>query len=278
MSAGPTGAAPSPSVEDVAREVIGWLRTGPDVDRADLGECVLVNRRLPHLWFASATRVRFDPAGVVDAIARVRAWFHDRGRAEFVWVLGPDHAPGDLVERLVAGGARREPGILTAMVLDHEPPAGPPGIEVRPVATFDEFVLGEEILAAGFGFSEADVAAEREAYGRSWAHWQTEPDRLFLLAWHDGRPIAEAGMAPTSAGPFVLSGGATLPEARGLGAYRALVRARWDEAARRGTPAPRGTPALVVQASPMSRPILERSGFRAVGEITLLIDRSSPPG
>ena len=261
---GSSGGRPTP--DEVAGELIGWLKTGPGVDRADLGNCVLVNRRLPHLWFASATRVRFGPDEVDGAIARVRAWFRERGRSEFVWVLGPGHEPPDLVSRLVASGAHIEPGGLTAMVLDHEPPPAPAGIEIRPVRTFEEFVRSQEITGAGFGFSEAEVAAERAAYRGSWDHWRAEPDRLFLVAWLDGRPIAEAGMAATLAGPFALSGGATLPDARGHGAYRALVRARWDEAVRRGASA------LVVQASPMSRPILERSGFRPVGPVDLVID------
>jgi predicted GNAT family N-acyltransferase len=50
----------------------------------------------------------------------------------------------------------------------------------------------------------------------------------------------------------------TLPSARGRGAYRALIAARWDEAVARGTPA------LAVQAQETSRPILERCGFEVV--------------
>ena len=52
------------------------------------------------------------------------------------------------------------------------------------------------------------------------------------------------------------AGGATLPEARGRGCYRALVRARWDEAAKLGLPG------LAVQAQyGSSAPILRRLGF-----------------
>ncbi|HEU5212144.1 MAG TPA: hypothetical protein VFU10_05190 [Gaiellaceae bacterium] len=65
---------------------------------------------------------------------------------------------------------------------------------------------------------------------------------------------------------LLLHGGATLPEARGRGAYRALLRARWDEAVARGTPA------LITQGGSMSRPILERAGFRRVGHIHMLVD------
>jgi hypothetical protein len=64
----------------------------------------------------------------------------------------------------------------------------------------------------------------------------------------------------------VLNAGSTLPEWRGRGAYRALVRARWDDAV------VAGTPALVTQAGRMSLPILERIGFVAVCEIRALMD------
>jgi len=71
--------------------------------------------------------------------------------------------------------------------------------------------------------------------------------------------------------PFAgfLSGASTLRDFRGRGIYRALVRARWEEAVRRGTPA------LIIGAGSMSQPIVERIGFRAVAEQHLLLDRSS---
>ena len=64
-----------------------------------------------------------------------------------------------------------------------------------------------------------------------------------------------------------LAGGSTREEMRGRGAYRALVRARWDAAVERGTPA------LTVGAESMSRPILERLGFIDVGWTGCLTDR-----
>jgi predicted GNAT superfamily acetyltransferase len=55
--------------------------------------------------------------------------------------------------------------------------------------------------------------------------------------------------------------------ARGRGAYRALVRARWDDAVARGTPA------LVTEALPdTSYPILKRVGFVDVCTIRRLED------
>lgn len=68
----------------------------------------------------------------------------------------------------------------------------------------------------------------------------------------------------------MLIGGGVLEHARGGGVYRALVRARWDDAVAAGTPA------LVTQAGALSRPILERLGFEAVAEIEILLDREFP--
>jgi predicted acetyltransferase len=60
-------------------------------------------------------------------------------------------------------------------------------------------------------------------------------------------------------------GGVTLPDARGRGAYRALLRARWDEAVRRATPA------LVLHAEDASRRVLERIGFERAGNVVELV-------
>ena len=76
--------------------------------------------------------------------------------------------------------------------------------------------------------------------------------------------MAYAGAIAGRCGVF-LTGGVTIPEARGRGAYRALVRARWDEAVRRGTPA------LVVHAEDASRRVLERIGFQHVCQIVELV-------
>ena len=64
-----------------------------------------------------------------------------------------------------------------------------------------------------------------------------------------------------------LIGGSTAEWARGRGVYRALVRARWNYAAARGTPA------LVTDADPAtSYPILRSLGFEDVCTIRRLED------
>ena len=77
--------------------------------------------------------------------------------------------------------------------------------------------------------------------GAAAARRRSQQRRLPRLV--DGKPVARASGSFGEHG-VTLFGGATLPEARGRGAYRALVAARWDDAVARGTPI------LVTQAGP----------------------------
>ena len=90
-----------------------------------------------------------------------------------------------------------------------------------------------------------------------------------FLAFIEGRPAASAQLVWLSNGFPYLGGASTLSEYRGRGAFRALIRIRWDEAVAHGKPI------LLVQAGKMSAPIFRRLGFEATAEITMLRDRSS---
>jgi hypothetical protein len=90
-----------------------------------------------------------------------------------------------------------------------------------------------------------------------------------FLARVDGRPAASA-LAVFAPEGVLLVGGATRPWARGRGAYRALIRARWDAAV------DRRSPALVIQASSMSGPIARRLGFVELFRIQQLVDVAGP--
>jgi hypothetical protein len=87
----------------------------------------------------------------------------------------------------------------------------------------------------------------------------------------DGAIVGAGRSMPVEQG-LLLFGGATLPEARGRGAYRALIRARWEEAVGRGAAA------LFTQAGAMSRPILEKLRFEQVGHVHLLLDEFGNSG
>src|SRR5438445_510679 len=139
------------------------------------------------------------------------------------------------------------------MLLTTEPPLGPADVEARSVRTAEEYAAARLL--------QFDVFDSPAGHRRNRAALREEFERgeggAVYAAWVDGTlaGAARAFFAPQGA---VLAGGATAEWARGRGAYRALVRARWDDAVRRGTPA------LAVGAGAMSRPILERLGFEQV--------------
>jgi len=81
-----------------------------------------------------------------------------------------------------------------------------------------------------------------------------------VLARLDGHPVSTGGF--TLVGEYArLWGAATIPAARGRGAYRAVLAERMRCAAEMGA-----TTALVKGRIATSAPILERLGFRRFGE------------
>ncbi|HVC86032.1 MAG TPA: hypothetical protein VNC40_01250 [Gaiellaceae bacterium] len=180
-----------------------------------------------------------------------------RGRTGLTWEVGTHATPADLTERLLGAGLvdDQPTPLAIGMVATHPPASAPAGVEVRRAGTPDEHLASARIAAIAFGMPEPTEARP-----------ENDPRNVVYLAYLDGRPVARAS---ASFGEHAVSlfGGSTLPEARGRGAYRALVAARWEDAVARGTPA------LVTQASPMSRPILAKLGFREVCEIRILLDR-----
>ena len=185
------------------------------------------------------------------------------------WWIGDSSTPPALADRLRGlGFAAPEPPTeprLTAMALIEQPEA-PAEIEVRRVETLEDYVAARELEWSAFGMPEEQRTAARASLPELWARVRANPWTQTFLACVDGQPAATGLMLFAESGAALI-GAATLPELRGRGAYRALVRARWDEAVARGTPA------LVVQAGTMSRPILERLGFVAVATIEVLVDR-----
>ena len=212
-----------------------------------------------------AQRFRIGDDGVEAVVTEVRGIVRARGRTALTWEVGSSATPRDLVEQLLALGMvdDREP-LAIGMVLDRPPAPAPADVEVRRVETMDEQRVASRIAAIGFGMKPDDVGVEDPE--------PPVPGIETYLAYIDGQPIAR-GTAAFSEHGVTLFGGATLPEARGRGAYRALVAARWADAVAAGKPA------LVTQAGAMSRPILQRLGFREICEIRILLDELVPaPG
>lgn len=207
-------------------------------------------------------RQRFEAAELDEVIEEVRGILRARGRASTQWEVGSAARPEGLVEMLVQRGIARDSDPLAlALVLSRPPPAGPDGVLARRVESYEEYAAGCEVQWEAFATPAAERDDQRAGLPERWA----ESTTTMHVALIDGEVVAAGTCAPTAHG-LVLFGGATLPRARGQGAYRAVIAARWAQAVSAGTPA------LLTQAGRMSAPILARLGFERVGTVDMLID------
>jgi hypothetical protein len=215
-----------------------------------------LSAELGHTWMA-VERVRLGEDELPQAIAAVDAFMHESGTERASWWLTERSTPHE--DAFLSAGLElvESDYLFAAMVLTREPPTVEE-IEVRRIATFEEYVESRRLALEAFAEQhEREPTAEQLE-----AEWAAQTDPTFA-AWLDGRMASVGRAVFTRAGGYLM-GGSTAAWARGRGAYRAVVRARWDEAVRRGTPA------LAVGAGPMSRPILERLGFERVLEFRRL--------
>lgn len=230
---------------------------------ADDRFCVIIG---PHRRWAGVCRLRLPPEA--DELSRTVAEIRRlvAGIEPVVWNVGSSATPEALSDRLREHGLR-EPdppmdAVCAAMALAEEPPAVG-AVDVRRIETLAEHRAGLEVMLAATSWTPRAAADERARAEETFERRMRRGGHQWL-AWADGRPVAY-GLADPSPHGLFLAGGSTLPGARGRGCYRALVRARWDEAVRLGTPG------LAVQAQyGSSAPILRRLGFTEVASVHTL--------
>jgi hypothetical protein len=206
-------------------------------------------------------RQRFRAEEVDEVLAEVRSLLRARGRGRTQWEIGSKAEPSNLVDLLLARGLVRDKEPYSVALVLTEPPEAPPGLIGRRVEKFEEYAAANAVQWEAFELPPEELDEARELLPKRWR----ETVNVMHAVWLDGEIVAAGTSAPTEHG-LLLYGGATLARARGRGAYRALIRARWDEAVACGTPA------LITQGGSMSRPILERLGFERVGEVHILLD------
>jgi len=269
----PTGRIAPPT--DLAEDVLSLAENsnlhhplGPDDERLVDPRYVVYLGPGSFAGFTVVQRLRLEPDEVEDTVAEVRAELDHRGRMERTWEVGCSATPDDLTERLIDLGMEpdREP-YAVGMVLDHAPDPGPADVETRAVATLEDYLASVGIAMDAFGMSETDAQEVLDRAEADWTSLASSRDVRQFIALVDGEPVATGRSTYADVG-VLLNGGSTVERARGRGAYRALVAARWEDALARGKTC------LVTQAGAMSRPILARLGFREVCDIRILLDRS----
>ena len=194
------------------------------------------------------------------AIEEQMGYFGHLGQ-EFEWKVFSHDQPPDLIQRLAAHGFEIDEteAVLVHDLRSHaELPESACDVAVRRLSTTDELREVASIKSRVYGEGFADIVG-RLAYEMDHA-----PETLSVYVACVGETPAACGWIRfRSGGAFAgLWGGSTVPELRRRGIYTALVRARLDEARRRGVHF------VTVDAGQMSRPILERRGFQLLTHAT----------
>ena len=192
-----------------------------------------------------------------DIIARELAHYQAIGGGGLEWKTYSHDSPDDLGERLMAHGFADE-GLETLLVLEMEnAPAilkQPITADVRRITAVDQLADVVQVhnqVSGGIDWLRDYLghALENES-----AYWS------IYVAYVNDEPACAAWASFPEDSQFVgLWGGSTVEKYRGMGLYTAIVATRLQEAIARNYRF------LMVDASDMSRPILEKRGFNVLG-------------
>jgi ribosomal protein S18 acetylase RimI-like enzyme len=250
-----------PTLAELAEDTIVYLLPRPTFEQVDRGDLVY------DAGLNQATVHRIRVGDVREAVEWARTETTRCGLDRIEWWAGWSATPADLGEQL--RGCDLVPGevpALTGMTCSQAPPAAASEVTVERVTTVDDYLEAIQVDWEVWELSPGERERRHAVEVRRFAEIEASGVVHHFSALLDGRRIG-FGRAIDMDGAVALMGGAVLPEARGRGVYRALVRARWDHSAARGTPL------LVVQAGNLSAPILESLGFERHGEVRLYVDR-----
>jgi GNAT superfamily N-acetyltransferase len=248
-----------PTRQELAENTSVYALPQPMLERQDRGGFVYT--AAPRM----ATVQRLRVGELEPALAWTREESRRRGHRKVEWWLGWSTEPADARDRLLELGlVPDEVPTLTGMTSADTPPAVA-GVDVRAVTTLAELLAALAIDWEVWEVPEAARAAQAEVISERFDEQAAAGVTRHYAAFLEGERVGFARGVDLDGG-VALFGGSVLPQARGRGVYRALVRARWEHAVARGTPL------LVVQAGEMSAPVLSGLGFASHGEIQLLVD------
>ncbi|NYE36643.1 GNAT superfamily N-acetyltransferase [Nocardioides cavernae] len=203
-----------------------------------------------------------------ELVERTIAHYRDAtGVTSFEWKSRGHDLPADLGEHLAAHGLVAEPvetvmvgeaSLLAADVPLEDTPAGPVVVrrlEPGPTAAADlERMLEAQESVFGTGRGPSVESSLRDLESNASEFWVAEVG---------DRVVCGGRLTPVEGTEFAgIWGGSTLPDFRGRGIYRAVLAARARSAI------DRGIRYIHSDCTDMSRPILERSGLRAVTTTT----------
>lgn len=176
----------------------------------------------------------------------------------FEWKLYDHDTPADLKARLLAYGFEEgEPEALLVLEIENAPASlfQPTTDDIRRITTMEgiDDVMAVQNTVWGQDFSFLEQRLRREVATHS------EHTSIYV-AYVEDKPVCSAWVYFSINSQFAsIWGGSTLPAYRNQGIYSAILGVRVREAQRRGYRF------LYIDASPMSRPIVEKHGFVHLG-------------
>ncbi len=199
---------------------------------------------------------------VEQVVERVQQTARAHGHDNSDWWISPTTRPAALEELLLDRGAAQTEliDILAYDMSVRVPDTGPTStISCHVVSDGRTLEAAERVAAAVWG-GEASAGERRERQLRDLGDPLDSEGGFRVVACVDGRAIATGGCQV--AGEVArLYGACSLPDARGLGGYRAVLSTRLEVARDQGA-----TLALVHARVHTSRPILVRLGFVPWGQ------------
>lgn len=252
---------PTLAPETVVAASNAWLWIPPEAARHETDDYLLV--RFPEYFLTPAEVIRTSSERPADELVReVIAEVRRLGLPSFIWWIKLDTTPVDLETELVAHGGQLDETltVLARDLIDGAPELDPPNdVEVRTVADRAGLEQAWALDGAVFGGELPPPEDAERLVARTVAAEAAETD-VRMIAYLNGVPVGSAGLAFAD-GVLRLWGGGVVEEARGRGAYRALLDARLRWGGEHGA-----TMALVKGRTQTSGPILRRAGFTAYGE------------
>jgi len=235
-----------------------WIPDDAEVtDRPEVA-AVRCDRAIPHLNIVTRTRV--EPDRIPTVVEDMWEWIgHDMAR----WLVPDTFDRAPLEHALGMAGwhprGRYEARAIRPRDYARTPPAG---LEVRRVETLETLRDNIRVSSLAFGrdlpYTDEQLAADLAQCGdpRGRVHR--------YVVYRDGEPVCSGGFNwyPELRFAFLWAGG-TVPEARGVGAYTALVHERVKGAAAVGAEW-----VGLYAKDDTSAPIVAKQGFERVGEMS----------
>ncbi|KDM91494.1 GNAT family N-acetyltransferase [Photobacterium galatheae] len=198
----------------------------------------------------------FAESEVDAAIAREIAYFSQHS-SSFEWKTYSTDSPVNIGERLLAHGFQAEAS-ESFMVLDL-------ATVVLTDVAHDSITEVHDLegIQDAMAVQEQVWASDQSSHLAN-LHFlkQTQPDSVSIyVIYEQGIPVSSAWIIFNGDSPFAgIWGGSTLKAYRGKGYYTALLQKRIQDAKNRGKRY------LTIDASAMSRPIVEKYGFHFIAE------------